>query len=261
MSDVLYEKREGGAWITLNRPDQLNCLTPSMVDAINDMLSDAQADPEVMVIVVAANGRAFCAGADLKFLNDLPVEERERANAVSLQQATNMMRRLETIPKPVIAAVNGVATAGGMEILLCCDLVIAVESARMADGHSNFGLLPGAGASARLPRKVGVTRAKYLFFTGDFMSAAEMHVAGLVNQVVPDGDLHAAIEMLVSKIAGKSPLGLRRMKQLAGETLDLSIDQALRLEQTVNELHTVSFDRNEGIAAFNERRKPAFQGR
>ncbi len=148
-----------------------------------------------------------------------------------------------------------------LELVLCCDLVIAAESARLGDGHANYGLLPGAGASARLPRRVGLARAKHLFFTGDLLPAAELMAAGLVNSVVPDAELGAAVQRLAEKVAAKSPIGLRRMKELANAATEATQDEALRRELAVNEGYARTFDRNEGLAAFNERRPPVFQGR
>ena len=240
--DVLCEKRGRAVWMRLNRPAELNALTQAMFDGCAIALDDAARDPEVMTVVVTGTGRAFCAGADLKFLQEIPPPQRD--------DATN-----------AFAAVNGIATAGGMELVLSCDLAIAAKSAVLGDGHANFGLLPGAGASVRLPRKIGPTRAKYLFFTGDLLPATECLAAGLVNEVVEDAEMEAAVERLVKKIAAKSAIGLRRMKQLVDDGLDQPRDTAMRLELAMSALHTASFDRNEGIAAFNEKRKPQFQGR
>jgi len=259
--EISYERRGRGAWIRLERPDALNTLTPTLVAEMNGALDDAQADKEVIAIVVTGAGRAFCAGADLKFLGDLPQEKRAQRTAEFLESVLQMMLRLERFPKPVIAAVNGIATGGGMELLLCCDLVIASEEARLGDGHANFGLLPGGGASVRLPRKIGPTRAKYLLFTGELVPAAQLVAAGLVNEVAPSGGLDVAVDRLVAKLRNKSPLGLRRMKELVDDGLEQGKDTGLRLELLAGALHAQSYDMQEGIAAFNGKRKPEFQGR
>jgi enoyl-CoA hydratase len=258
---VKYEVRNRGAWITLNRPEVLNALSRKSIENLDAYLDRAAADPDVVAVILTGAGRAFCAGADLTFLNDVPKEQHPEEVTKFIRKATDVMRKMETLPKPVIAAVNGIATAGGLELVLCCDLVVAAESARLGDGHSNYGLLPGAGASARLPRKIGATRAKYLFFTGDLLPARMMQQAGLINDVVPDGALVENAEALLAKIVNKSPLGLRRMKQLADESLEVTLAQALAYEQTVNEYYAVSYDRQEGVTAFNEKRKPVFLGR
>jgi enoyl-CoA hydratase/carnithine racemase len=173
----------------------------------------------------------------------------------------DMMTRLERFPRPVIAAVNGLAMAGGLELLLCCDLVIAARSAKLGDAHANFGLLPGGGSSVRLPRKIGPTRAKYLLFTGESVPAEELVAAGLVNEVVEDADLMAATRRLVAKLAVKSPLVLRRMKALVDDGLEQPSAQALRLELLASEVHAQSADLKEGLAAFVEKRQPRFTGR
>jgi len=259
--DVLLEMRGPAAWATLNRPRELNALGVPMMERLASTLDETEADPAVRCLILTGAGRAFCAGADLKFIHDMPAEKRNAATMAFLRQASALMSRVEAFPKPVIAAVNGVATAGGLELVLCCDLVIAAESARLGDGHANYGLLPGAGASARLPRRVGLARAKHLFFTGDLLPAAELMAAGLVNSVVPDAELGAAVQRLAEKVAAKSPIGLRRMKELANAATEATQEEALRRELAVNDDYARTFDRNEGLAAFNERRPPVFQGR
>lgn len=258
---VLVARRGAALWITLNRPNELNAMDRDLLIAFEKALDEAEGDGSVICIVVTGAGRAFCAGADLKFVKEFPEDQREPATAAFLHRATMLMARLEAFPKPVIAAVNGIATAGGMELLLCCDLVVAADNAKLGDGHANYGLLPGAGASYRLPRKIGLTRAKYLFFTGLLVSAEELRDAGLVNKVVPQADLVAEVNAISELITAKSPLGLRRMKELANASFDLSQEQALRAEQAACEAYVNSYDRNEGLAAFNERRRPSFLGR
>ncbi|HWA46603.1 MAG TPA: enoyl-CoA hydratase/isomerase family protein [Hypericibacter adhaerens] len=259
-TEIVQERRGRGAWIRLARPKALNTLTPTLVGEFNAALDQALADPAVIAIVVTGTGRAFCAGADLKFLNELPEDQRNRRMAEFLESVLQLMLRLEKLPKPVIGAVNGLATGGGMELLLCCDLVVAAGSARLGDGHANFGLLPGGGGSVRLPRKIGPTRAKYLFFTGELVPAAELVAAGLVNEVVEDAALEQAVERLVGKLSNKSPLGLARMKTLVDDGLEQPREVALRAELVAGGLHAHSFDMREGIAAFNEKRSPQFRG-
>lgn len=259
-TEIVYEKRGKGAWIRLNRPDALNTLSPELVGLFESALDDAQASHDVNALVVVGTGRAFCAGADLKFLGNLPEEERAAATAAFLQRVLELLLRIERFPKPVIGAVNGIATGGGMELLLCCDLVIASATAKLGDGHANYGLLPGGGASARLPRKIGPTRAKYLLFTGELLPAEYFLSAGLVNEVAPEGELESAVERLLAKLASKSPLGLRRMKELVDDGLEQPRDIALRAELIAGGLHAYSFDMQEGVAAFNAKRAPQFRG-
>lgn len=259
-SEIVYEKKGGAAWIRLNRPSALNTLSPELVSQFDRALDDAAVSPDVNAVVVIGTGRAFCAGADLKFLGTLPESERAGATAAFLQKVLELMMRIERFSKPVIGAVNGIATGGGMELLLCCDLVIADERSRLGDGHANYGLIPGGGASARLPRKIGPTRAKYLLFTGELLPASYFLEAGLVNEVATEGKLESAVEGLIAKLANKSPLGLRRMKELVDDGLEQPRDVALRNELIFGGLHASSFDQQEGLAAFNEKRKPQFRG-
>jgi enoyl-CoA hydratase/carnithine racemase len=259
-SEIAYDCRGRGAWIRLARPKALNTLTPAIVVEINTAIDLALADPNVIAIVLTGTGRAFCAGADLKFLNDLPEDQKNNHTAAFLESVLRLMVRLEKLPKPVIGAVNGLATGGGMELLLCCDLAVAAQSARLGDGHANFGLLPGGGASVRLPRKIGSTRAKFLFFTGELLPAADLVAAGLLNDVVPDAELDQAVDRLVNTLSNKSPLGLSRMKTLVDDGLEQPKEIALRAELVAGGLHAHSFDMQEGIAAFNEKRTPQFRG-
>jgi len=257
---ILSETRDGALWLTLNRPASLNALTPELVRGLDRALAAVESDPEVRAVVLTGNGRAFCAGADLKYVRETTQGD-EAATAAFLEAVLAVMTRLEKFPKPVIAAVNGMALAGGLELVLCCDLVIAARSAKLGDAHANFGLLPGGGSSVRLPRKIGPTRAKHLLYTGEFVPAEQMREAGLVNEVVDDADLLAAAGRLVARLRAKSPLVLRRMKALVDDGLEQPIETALRLELLASEVHSHSHDMKEGLAAFEEKRTPNFTGR
>jgi enoyl-CoA hydratase/carnithine racemase len=258
---VLVEAKGAALWISLNRPASLNALTPEMLGQIANALDDAARNDHVRCVVLTGAGRAFCAGADLKAVRggaDTPSSDPLRA---FLAHAAEVTSKLADFPKPLIAAVNGLALAGGLEIALCADLVIAARSARLGDAHANYGLLPGGGSSARLPRKIGQTRATFLLFTGDSLSADEMQTYGLVNQVVDDSDLVPAVERVVGKLALKSPLVLRRMKALIRDGMDQPLHTALAMEMLANEAHASSHDLQEGLDAFEQKRQPVFLGR
>jgi len=198
-------------WITLNRPDALNAITPAVISGINAALDKAQLS-DVRAVVLTGTGRAFCAGADLKFVRG------EAGNETSLSRLLDtvllVMNRLETFPMPVIASLNGLTLAGGLELMLCCDLVVAALVA-----------------------------------------------AGLVNEVVDDDMLIPATEALVAKLVNKSPLVLRRMKVLVDDGLEQPCAIALRQELLASEVHARSNDLKEGLAAFEEKRKPRFTGK
>ena len=252
---LLVERREGTLWLRLNRPDALNALDGALVAALDAALVSAEDDASVQSVVITGSGRAFCAGADLKALH----AEGQADNFLARLNAT--FNRLERLPKPVVAMVNGLALAGGLELILCCDLVLAAHSARLGDGHANHGLIPGAGASARLPRVVGPNRAKHLFFTGETVPAEALVGPGLVNEVVEDTQLLAVTARLVAGINAKSPLGLRRMKTLVHDGLQRPLDAALQLEAETLRAHLSSHDMREGLAAFQAKRPPRFTGR
>ena len=254
---VISEIRKGTLWIRLNRPEAMNSLTPEVLQGIDQALNEAQDRADVISVVLTGTGRAFCAGADLKYVQ---TQASGSGTHGFLDSVLATMSRIDRFPKPVIAALNGISLAGGLELVLCCDLVLAARSAKIGDAHANYGLLPGGGGSVRLPRAIGPTRAKYLLFTGEFVAASELVEAGLINKVVDDDQLESATQAVADMIATKSPLGLRRMKSLIDDGLQQPMDTALRLELLACEIHAHSADLQEGLAAFNEKRTPCFTG-
>lgn len=259
-SAVLLDIRNNVAWVTLNRPDALNAMSPALLDGINAAIDGIDADGNVRAVVFTGAGRAFCAGGDLTFfktaINDDPQGFVQFAG-----YAQTTLRRIEMLAMPVIAAVNGFAVAGGLELILCCDLVIAVSSAKIGDGHANFGIIPGGGSSIRLPRKIPTALAKRLLLTGNLLPAAVMKEYGLVNEVVPDDQLMAEVEKLVAEITKNSPLGLRWIKKLINDGLEQPLDTALRSETNAFESYVHSDDIREGLNAFEQKRTPNFTGR
>lgn len=261
MTDVVYEVRASGAWIRLNRPDAMNAMTVEVFDGILDGLRRAREDEAVRAVVLTGTGKAFCAGADLKEIVSYRGEKLVQGHRDFLAHAKTMFDAIEAFPKPVISAVNGLALAGGLELILCGDLVIASETAKIGDAHANFGILPGGGASVRLPRTVGPTMANYLFFTGEFLPAARLVACGLVNEVVAPDALETRVAEIVEVIATKSPLGLSRLKQLVSDGLAQEVPTGVRLELLASEAHAHSHDFVEGLTAFSEGRPPVFLGR
>lgn len=256
---IQLERRGAGAWVILNRTKEMNSISSRMLDELEAALTECQSESSVRAVVLTGNGSAFCAGADLKnVLSSL--ENPELGARDFLDQLDDVCGLLRRMPKPVIAAINGITLAGGLELAMCCDLIFTAESARIGDAHSNFGVFPGAGGAAVLPRKVGLNRAKYLLFSGDFLPAAELERFGLVNRVVPDADLVGEVESFVEKLAAKSPLVLRRMKEVANASMDQTQEAALRHEMLNLRQHCRSYDLEEGIRAFAEKRKPKFKG-
>ena len=258
---LTYEKRGRACWITLNRPDALNAISQQVMDDLWAALDAAEADEDVWAAVLTGAGRAFCAGADLKDVLGILTGDDAEAIRSFMNNAYRMFRRVAQFEKPLVAAVNGIAAAGGLELILGCDLVIAAESAKIGDAHANYGLVPGGGSSIRLPRKIGPTRARQLLYTGEFLPAQTLMDWGLVNQVVPDGELTNAVNAMLEKMLAKSPVVLRRMKRLVDDGLDAPLDPALRLEMMAWEAHSTSEDLKEGLNAFSEKRTPAYTGR
>ena len=258
---ILYEKRGPGGWITLNRPQESNSVSPELLHEMGAALDESRADPLVRAVVLTGAGRAFCAGADLK--GGLKLQQSLQKPDSSwmmdyIKQFELVVRKIKTLPKPVLAAVNGVVCAGGIELIVCCDIIVAAESASFSDAHSRYALLPGLGGGLGLARAMGPFKAKEMLFTADFFTARDMASAGLVNHVVPDSELVQFVDRLVNKLAERSPLGLARMKQLINDGLDLPWDVAVRYEMLNLEVQAHSEDFYEGLKAFNEKRPPRF---
>jgi enoyl-CoA hydratase/carnithine racemase len=260
---IMYEIRGSGAWIILNRPKELNAVNSELIAEVSAALDEAGRDPKVRAVVVTGAGSAFCSGADLKSaleLREPSVEGGSDGLLNYLKCFEVLLRKIRTLPKPVLAAINGVTCAGGIETIVCCDLNIAAESATFSDAHSRWGFMPGLGGGLGLARAVGPFKAKEMLFTADFFSARDMAAAGLVNHVVPDDRLIGFVEELVDKLAQRSPLGLARMKQMINDGQDIPMDVAMRYEMLLLEAQTHSSDYHEGLNAFNEKRSPRFTG-
>lgn len=257
---IAVERHGPAAWIYFNRPMAMNALTPPLIDELDAALAAAEADPAVIAVVLSGKGKAFCAGADLKHVKDSRFAAAADPTMAFLRHGMAVMRRLECLPKPVIAAVNGVALAGGFEFVLCCDLVVAAETALFGDAHANFGIIPGGGSSVRLPRRIGPNHAKYMIFSGQFLPPSHPFLASMIHSVVPPDRLADSVAALVAQLANKSPLGLRRMKELVNDGWDQPLDIALRQELLALDLHSRSHDMQEGLAAFAEKRAPQFTG-
>lgn len=260
MSDELLLDIDGPiARLTLNRPRAMNALNLGILDQLQQRLHELAANESVRVLVLTGNGPAFCAGADLKEVlagAELPPGEPD-----FLDRAGHLFTILREFPRPVIAALNGITMAGGLELAMCADIVLAAESAQVGDAHANFGVYPGAGGAAVLPRLVPQNVAMYLLFTGKTLSAAEMKQYGFVSEVHPDGELAAATDALARLIAGKSPAALRRIKAVARHSADKTQEEALLHEQVMLREHQRSWDMQEGLRAFSEKRAPEFRGR
>jgi enoyl-CoA hydratase/carnithine racemase len=208
-------------------------------------------------MTLTAAGRAFCAGADLKAVRELSPDPVKWNEFMRLWH--RVFNRLEALPIPVVAGVHGFALAGGLELALVVDLVVADESARLGDQHANFGLVAGGGGSQRLPRLIGARRAKELMLLGGWLSAAQSLEWGLVNRVAPAGRLEVEVDELATALADKSSSGNRTVKALVDRGLDLDLGKGLALELDLVAEHMRSADAAEGLSAFAEKRAPVFR--
>ncbi len=255
---VQHELREGTLWLRLSRPDAMNALDLPTLDGIEAGLAESLR-VGATAVVITGEGRAFCAGADLKFVKGALQDP--KAMERFLERAGGVFRQVELHPLPVVAAVNGLTIAGGLELALACDFIVASSTARIADGHATYGLFPGAGGAVRLPRRIGTARAKLLLFTGQSRTAVEMEQWGLVDVVADPDALEADVQAICAEIAQRSPVGVRRMKQVVNDQESLPVDRGLRMELDACQIHLGTEDVAEGLAAFNDHRAPKFPGR
>jgi len=254
---VLYEKRGRIALVTINRPQTLNALDLPTLGELEEATIRADRDAEVGAIVYTGAGKAFVAGGDIADLNSRQGLAHYQEFAERIHQ---VFRLIETIDTPTIGAINGWALGGGTELLLCLDIRVAAQSAKLGLPEINLGLFPGAGGSQRIIRQVSPCQAKELMFTGDHIEASEALRLGLVNRIVADEDvLNVAFE-LAEKIAAKSSLTLKLLKRTLDDGGQMPLSAALRHEQAMIGLVLDSRDAHEGCCAFLEKRKASFSG-
>jgi enoyl-CoA hydratase len=257
LTTVKYRVSGGLARVVLNRPDQLNAISPTLLEDLARVSDDVEGNTAVRVLTLSAAGRAFCAGADLRAVRELSPDPVKWSRFMALWH--RVFNRIEALPVPVIAGVHGFALAGGLELVLVADLVVADEAARLGDQHANFGLVAGGGGSQRLPRLIGARRAKELMLLGGWLSAAQALEWGLVNRVAPPGKLDAVVEELATSLVEKSSSANRTVKALVDRGLDMPINQGLQLELDLVADHMRGADAAEGLAAFAEKRSPMFR--
>lgn len=250
-------ERQGAAFkVTLARAEKLNPIDWATIRELRRAIAEIEAS-DCLAVIVTGSGRSFSAGGDLDGYVSLyrdPARFRQ-----FLDDFFAMLDEIERSAKIYIAAVNGVCVAGGLELLLACDLSVAADTAKIGDGHLNFGQLPGAGGSQRLPHAIGLLRAKQLILTGKLLSAAEAERIGLIGEVVPAAELDAAAMAYVTALIEKSPVGVRGAKYLTNLTLTMPMEQGLKAEMDyVHNYATTEPDATEGLIAFRDKRKPAF---
>ena len=254
---IRYTESEKVGRITLNRPEKRNALNRTLLKELHSLLTDISQREDIRVVILTGEGKFFAAGADIN----------ELARVKTPYDAYKRLRRnrptfalIESIPQPVIAAVNGPALGGGCELCLACDLRIASENALFGQPEINLGIIPGAGGTQRLPRLIGLTKAKEMLFRGKPINAHEAFRVGLVNQVVPEDKLLSVSEGLAKELAEQPYLALITIKRVVNEGINVDLQSALAMEAHSFEFLCATEDQKEGLQAFLEKRKPQFKG-
>jgi enoyl-CoA hydratase len=255
--NTLYEKEEGIATITINRP-KANVVNKETILEISARLDDAEKDENVKVVVITGSGdRFFCAGLDLKWIRGISAVDAMNFTLF----AQKLTKKMEELGKPVIAAINGYALGGGLELAMSCDLRIASENARLGQTELNVGLIPGWGGTQRLPRLVGRAMAKELIFTAKMIDAKTAKQLGLLNEVVPPDELKSAVKKFAAELLTKPPVGLQLAKQLINSSMEIDLTRGLVQEAQAFGVLVSTEDFDEGVAAFIEKRTPKFKGK
>lgn len=243
---IIYEGRESVGTIVLNRPDSGNAITSQLSRELHDLCALINGDEEIRVVIITGAGKQFCLGTEQG--------EQEK-------ELPSVAKTVLHISRPVIAAINGDALGQGLELALACDLRIAADTARFGLPHIASGCIPWDGGTQLLPRIVGRTKAMEMILLGELIDAKLAYEIGLVNKVVPPGELTTAVTEIARAMCSKAPLSLRYAKEAVCQGLDLTLEQGMRLEADLYHLLQTTEDRIEGITAFRERRNPKFQGK
>jgi enoyl-CoA hydratase/carnithine racemase len=254
---ITLQREEQVGILTIERPDVHNCLNLETVQMLRQQVSQLSADRDVRVVIVTGAGdKAFCAGADLKERRTMS----ESQVRVFIRAIRDAFSELERLPQPVIAAINGAAFGGGTELALACDLRVMSETAQMGLTETSLGIIPGAGGTQRLPRLVGKGKAKELIFTARRITAREALAIGLVNRVVPAGQVLSAALALAKEIAMNAPIALEQAKYAIDYGMETDLATGLAIESSAYQVTIPTKDRLEGLAAFQEKRKPVYRG-
>ncbi|PCI35517.1 MAG: enoyl-CoA hydratase [Elusimicrobia bacterium] len=254
-SDIVTSVEGAVGVVRINRPKVLNALSYSVMQSIVESFEKFDRDPEIRAILLTGDERAFAAGADIKELEDATVVE------MAMSQQMERWDRIRRISTPIVAAVSGFALGGGCELAMCCDLIIASETAVFGQPEIDIGVMPGAGGTQRLTRAVGKAMAMDMVLTGRRIDAREALAHGLVSRVVPM-ELYYDEAMKVCKaIAAKAPMAARMAKEGVSRALDMSLETALSYERRLFYLLFGTEDQKEGMAAFREKRKPEYKGK
>ncbi len=253
-----YEKKDGIGIITLNRPESMNAINSEFMMELDGNLDDITADNEVFVVIITGGKKFFAAGADIKEVLGLktPIEAHRFVTG-----AQSLFSKIDNLEKPVIAAIGGLALGGGCELALACDIRIGAGNALLGQPEIKIGVIPGGGGTQRLPRLIGMGRAKELLYTGDPVNADEAYRIGLLNKVVPIESLMDEAKKMARKIAAQPGVALQTTKRVVNEGIGMNIQSALAHEALCFEYLFATEDQKEGMKAFVEKRKPVFKGK
>ena len=258
LENLLFEKKGAVATVTVNRPKVLNALNMATMEELRKVFHQLKQDKEVRVVILTGSGeKAFIAGADINELaKQDPVQAKEYTH-----RGQSVLNLIENLGKPVIACVNGFALGGGCEIAMACTMRLASDNAKFGQPEVKLGIIPGYGGTQRLPRLVGKGIAQQLVLTGEMISAQEAHRIGLVNEVVPAGELMARAEAIAAKIAANAPLACQYAMEAVNRGMEMTLDEGLFLEATLFAVSCATEDKKEGTTAFLEKRAAQFKGK
>ena len=254
--EVLYRGKV--AWLYLNRPREMNALSRALVSDLENALDEVAAS-KARALVLTGRGRAFCAGGDLtEFLASL--EESETVLLEQLRDNQIAFEKLATFGIPTFAAINGICIAGGLELALTCDFILATTDAQIADGHARYGVQPGGGGTTRLARRISLSRAKWMMFSGDYVPPDTLRDWGLLHEVIDPERFEDVVQEKASILAEHSPLLLGNMKQLLEGNYDRSVEDGDRAELETFRTYAKSHDLREGLSVLRQKRPPKFNG-
>jgi enoyl-CoA hydratase len=257
-TDIIVEKKGPVTWLTLNKPHVRNAMGRQTLIEILACLEDAAGDPSVVVLVIRGAGNTFCTGMDTKE----GISPGGPGAEEFTQLADKVFQGVKKFPKITISVVEGYCMAGGFELALCCDFIIAEEKCKIGDGHINLpGFVPNAGASVYLPRLIGIRKAKELLLTGDLVSGKEAERIGLINRAAPADKLEQVVDDLITKLVAKSPLGLKSMKMLIDKGAEGSMETALALERKTLKMMVNTQEYKDAVSAIEKKRKQKSKGK
>lgn len=254
-ANLKTELAGGVCTVTINRPQALNALNSAVINDLDEAISEIEKNPEVRAVILTGEGRSFVAGADIAEMSGMDALEGKAFG----EHGARVFRRLEKLPVPVIAAVNGFALGGGCELAMACDIRIASEKAKFGQPETGLGIIPGFSGTQRLPRLVGDGKAKELIYTACIINAAEAYNIGLVNKVTAPEALMEEAKAMASTIASKAPLAVSLAKEAIEKGMQTDIDTAIGVENDLFGLCFATADQKEGMQAFLQKRAPGFQ--